>query len=119
MKQRVQYNYRKKGMKNHMTDERIAKLEAIDFAWVAPGYSQKTHKRQRSDVEDNQVDVDVEQQHEGALDDVHAHHHHHLDDAAVGLVPPPPDGTTEPTPFVPAAFFHTSPPPPPPQPYML
>lgn len=38
-----------------MTDERIAKLEAIGFAWVAPGFHQKgeqpPQKRKRTDGE--------------------------------------------------------------------
>ena len=54
-KQRVQYHYRKAGKKSSMTDERIAKLESIGFAWVAPGFHQKGErpgrKRKRTDEE--------------------------------------------------------------------
>ena len=130
MKQRVQYNYRKKGMKNHMSDERIAKLEAIGFAWVAPGFSQKTRKRKRSDeVQEHVGGDDVHHQlgDRGLLGE--AEEQQHLDvqqqaqqpipeeAAALGFVPPPPDPTTaDPASFVPAAFFHTSPPT---QPYLL
>ena len=50
MKQRVQYHLKMKGQKSQMTDEKISKLEAVDFAWVAPGY--KARKRQRTDDDD-------------------------------------------------------------------
>eukprot|EP00977_Amphora_coffeiformis_P008236 scaffold1850_cov170-Amphora_coffeaeformis.AAC.5 len=54
-KQRVQYHYRNAGKKSSMTDERIAKLEGIGFAWVAPGFHQKGErpgrKRNRTDEE--------------------------------------------------------------------
>ena len=59
MKQRVQYHYRQKGKKSSMTDERIARLEAIGFAWVAPGFSQKSRKRKRADDEEEPVEDDV------------------------------------------------------------
>ena len=119
MKQRVQYNYRKKGLKNHMTDDRIAKLEAIGFAWVAPGFSQKTRKRKRSDEDDegDQGETDVHQVGDGGISDqeeMPQQQQQPEDLLAVGV--PPPDAATDPSPFMPAPFYHA---PPPPQPYLL
>ena len=100
MKQRVQYHYRKKGKKSAMTDDRIAKLEAIGFAWVAPGFSQKTSKRKRvedaadtggEEIKDTQLDDDLGQD-IAANDD---------DDEQ--------EDTTEPGHFAAAPFFHAPP----------
>lgn len=35
-KQRSQYSLRRRGKKNQLTDDRVEKLEALGFAWVAP-----------------------------------------------------------------------------------
>lgn len=51
MKQRVQYNLMKKGKKSQMNDEKIEKLDAIGFSWVAPNY--QSRKRQRSEEDES------------------------------------------------------------------
>lgn len=42
MKQRCQQSLKLRGEKSQLTDEREAKLTALGFCWVAPGFSKKT-----------------------------------------------------------------------------
>ena len=108
-----------------MTDERIAKLEAIGFAWVAPGFTQKARKRKRIHGDENDDEVEEDVNHELVGDatmeevDDDEEEEHNDDDAvaaaaaaaaAGGVLPPPHDaGATEPAPFVPTPFYHSSP----------
>lgn len=54
MKQRCQYNLKKQGKKSQLTDEKEAKLEAIGFAWVAPGYNLNSRKRRKTEEENDE-----------------------------------------------------------------
>jgi Helicase associated domain len=42
MKQRCQHSLKLRGEKSQLTDERENKLNAIEFSWVAPGFTKKT-----------------------------------------------------------------------------
>lgn len=61
MKQRSEYSLRLRGKKNQLTDERIANLEALGFAWVAP-HIQKLRdspkKRKRDGYDDEEEEED-------------------------------------------------------------
>ena len=41
MKQRSEYSLRLRGLKSQLTDERVEKLNAIGFSWVAPNFKRK------------------------------------------------------------------------------
>lgn len=84
-RQRVQYHLMRKGKPSTMTEERIAKLEAIGFAWVAPGFhqkGQKTGKRKRGD-EGSEVEASSDEENDMmepapvAQIPYYHHHHHH------------------------------------------
>jgi hypothetical protein len=47
--QRYQYTLKLRCEKNDLTDEREAKLKAIGFSWVAPGFSKKTVQMTRDE----------------------------------------------------------------------
>jgi hypothetical protein len=52
MKQRCHYKLKQQGKKSQLTDEKQAKLEAIGFAWTAPGYNASSRKRKKLDQEE-------------------------------------------------------------------
>lgn len=39
---RCQYTLRQKGEKNQLSDERVQRLEEIDFSWTAPSFRKKS-----------------------------------------------------------------------------
>jgi hypothetical protein len=65
MKQRCQYNLKVQGKKSQLTDEKQAKLDAIGFAWVAPGYNTSSRKRKRLQGEEY-ADPDMPEEDHGA-----------------------------------------------------
>jgi hypothetical protein len=102
MKQRCQHSLKLRGEKSQLTDEREAKLNAIGFSWVAPGFSKKTVQMPGDEEAQHEVEAQAaahaaQQQAEAAalaaasaaaaaeVDLVgvpHVHHHHHPEEYA-------------------------------------
>jgi hypothetical protein len=76
MKQRSEYSLKRRGKKSQLTEERIASLEEIGFAWVAP-HIQKirespnspSKKRGREDDEEGSEAMSQQHMHEGEEDE--------------------------------------------------
>lgn len=62
MKQRCQYNLKKQGKKNQLTDEKEAKLDAIGFAWVAPGYNATSRKKRKTTEGENEEEEEEDEE---------------------------------------------------------
>mmetsp|Transcript_5920 Transcript_5920/g.16593 ORF Transcript_5920/g.16593 Transcript_5920/m.16593 type:complete len:486 (+) Transcript_5920:90-1547(+) len=53
MKQRHEHSLKLRGLKSQLTDEREAKLNAIGFRWVAPGFQKKSVEYHPEDEDDD------------------------------------------------------------------
>lgn len=54
MKQRCEHSQKMRGLKSQLTVEREARLNAIGFEWVAPGFHKKTVNMPGDDREDEE-----------------------------------------------------------------
>jgi hypothetical protein len=82
MKQRCQHSLKLRGEKSQLTDEREAKLNAIGFSWVAPGFSKKTvtmPEDQHHPLPEQHHVAAAHEQGVAAVEELAGgmHHHHH------------------------------------------